>query len=63
MEDKYWNLREEVDRTWDAYCRTPSFSAEIRHTEALREFQEFCVEVLEQLMENNSDILRNLKEC
>lgn len=63
MEDKYWNLREAVDRAWDAYCRNPSFATEVRHTEALREFQEFCVEVLECLMNENADILKGLKEC
>ena len=62
MEDKYWNLREAVDRAWDAYCRNPSFVTEMRHTEALREFQEFCVEVLERLMDENADILKGLKE-
>lgn len=61
-EMKYYELYEEVDRTWDEYCRKPCFEAEVRHREAVEEFQDFCVKILERLMEENVDVLKNLKE-
>ena len=60
-EQKYWELREEVDRAWDEYNRNPNITTNINHDVAVNEFRDFCEEVLEKLMENNSDVLERLK--
>ena len=61
MEEKYWELRETVDRAWDAYNKNPSSSAELAYHEALEEYQIFCVSFLEIIMDENSDVLARLK--
>ena len=60
-EQKYWELREEVDRAWDVYCANPCYSNEVKHTYAVEDYNAFCTEILEKLMENNSDVLERLK--
>lgn len=61
MEEKYWELRENVDRAWDEYNKNPNISTNLGYDIALREYTDFCVEVLEKLMEENSDVLARLK--
>lgn len=60
-EEKYYELREAVDRAWDEYNRTPNVTTNINYDIALGEFRDFCEEVLEKLMEENSDVLARLK--
>ena len=62
MEEKYWELREAVDRAWDTYNRKLSSSAELAYHEALEEYQIFCVNFLEIIMNENSDVLARLKK-
>lgn len=61
MEEKYWELRENVDRAWDEYNKNPNISTNLGYDIALHEYTDFCVEILEKLMEENSDVLANLK--
>lgn len=61
FEERYYELREAVDRAWDEYNRTPNITTNINYDIVLNEFRDFCEEVLEKLMEENSDILARLK--
>ena len=60
-EEKYWELRENVDRAWDEYNKNPNISTNLGYDIALCEYTDFCVEILEKLMEENSDVLAHLK--
>ena len=60
-EERYYELREAVDRAWDEYNRKPSFNTNFDYDRAVNEFRDFCEEVLEKLMEENSDVLARLK--
>ena len=61
MEEKYWELREAVDRAWDEYNKNPNFYTNLSYDIALKELRDFCEEILENLMEKHSDILARLK--
>ena len=63
MEEKYWELREAVDRAWDEYNRNPNVTTNINYDIAVNELRDFCEEVLERLMEENSDVLKRLKDA
>lgn len=60
-EEKYYELREAVDRAWDEYNREPNTTNNIYYGIVVNEFRDFCEEVLEKLMEENSDVLARLK--
>ena len=60
-EEKYWELREAVERAYDkcyAYYTAENY---IAYISAKQIFENFCVEILEKLMEENSDVLAHLK--
>ena len=61
MEEKYWELREKWDRAKDAYAGAPTAKnlQKVIHAEYI--FKKFCAEVLEKLMEENSDVLERLR--
>ena len=63
MEEKYWELRETVDRTLDAYIAKRTEENRNAHLMAIDNYEAFCVDVLEKLIEENSDVLKRLKEC
>ena len=60
-EERYYELREAVDRALDAYCANPCYSNEVKHSYAVDDYTAFCTGILEKLMEENSDILARLK--
>ena len=62
MEEKYWELRERVDRTLDAFVANRTEENRVAHLTAMDEYAAFCVDVLEKLMDENSDVLARLKE-
>ena len=62
MEEKYWELRERVDRTLDAFVANRTEENRVAHLMAMDEYEAFCVDVLEKLMDENSDVLARLKE-
>ena len=61
MEEKYWALRENWERLEDKYFGEPTAENFIASVEAREIFQNFCVGVLEKLMEENSDVLARLR--
>ena len=61
MEEKYWELRENVERAYDKCCAHYTAENHIAYISAKQIYENFCVEVLERLMEENSDILAQLK--
>jgi hypothetical protein len=61
MEQKYWELRERWERAEDKYLGHPTVENFIASVEAREDFQNFCVKILEKLMDENSDVLTNLK--
>ena len=62
MFEKYWELRENVDRTFDKWCATVSNDDYVAYTIAKQQFEGYCVDVLTQLMEENTDVLERLKK-
>ena len=61
-EERYFELLEAVDRAKDRYARNPfSVRARDNYEWAFSEFSELCVEILEKIMEENSDVLVRLK--
>ena len=61
MEEKYWELREECERTFNRWIADERESNLQAYKEALSIYQDFCMDVLERLMDKNSDVLKNLK--
>ena len=61
-EERYFELLEKVDRAKDI-CTAMPFSqlARENYQWAMDDFSELCVEILEKLMEENSDVLARLK--
>ena len=61
-EEKYFELLEKLDRAKDRYAQMP-YSVRVRDNFqlAFEEFSTLCMEILEKLMEENSDILARLK--
>ena len=61
-EEKYFELLEKVDRAKDKMAQMPySVRARDAFEWVYNEFSELCVEILEKLMEENSDVLARLK--
>lgn len=61
-EEKYYELLDNRDRTFDNYFKNRTEYNKIAFNEADKEFGDFCMEILEKLLEENSDILKRLKE-
>ena len=61
MEERYWELREECERTFDRWMADKSDSNFQAHMEAFSTYQDFCINILEKLMDENADVLKNLK--
>ena len=61
-EERYFELLEKVDRAKDR-LRQNLFSVRARdaYEWAFDDFSELCVEILEKLIEENSDVLARLK--
>lgn len=61
-EERYFELLEKVDRAKDRIAQNPfSVRARDNYEWAFSEFSELCVDILEKLMEENSDVLARLK--
>ena len=63
MEERYWELRENVDRAFDKWCATVNVDDYEAFIVAKQNFEGYCVDVLTQLMEENSDVLNRLKDA
>lgn len=57
------NMREAVDRTLDAFLGNRTEENRVAHLQAIDEYEAFCVDTLEKLMEENSDVLKRLKDA
>ena len=62
MEERYWELREECERTFDRWMADKRESNLQTWKEAFSAYQDFCMDILERLMEENADVLKNLKD-
>lgn len=60
-EEKYYELREELDRAYDNCCAHNTAENHIIYTYAKQIYVNFCVDILEKLMEENSYVLARLK--
>ena len=63
MEEKYWELREAVERAYDKYFSTRSPWDFAKYEQAKDEFAGFCMDICANLMEENSDVLKHLKDA
>lgn len=61
-EKKYYELMENRNRAFHNYFKNRTEYNKIAFNEADKEFGDFCMEILEKLLEENSDILKRLKE-
>lgn len=60
-EEKYWELREAVERAYDKCCAHNTATNHIAYISAKQIFENFCVEILEKLINENSNVLARLK--
>lgn len=62
IEERYWELREAMDRAKDRMAIMP-YSVKVADNYATieREFYECCADILEEIMEEHSDVLKRLK--
>ena len=60
-EFKYWELREDEERAFDRYIGAPNEYNRNEWLTAKEIFGNFCMDILAELMENNSDVLERLK--
>ena len=61
-EARHWELREECERTLDKWLANPRREDNYqKYLTAITAYQDFCMEVLEMLMDENKDVLTNLK--
>ena len=61
MEEMFWGLREKMERSYDKWIGKETTENYISYLTARGEYETFCVKVLEKLMDENSDVLANLK--
>ena len=61
-EQKYWELREDCERAFDKYCGEQTEANLLAYRKALSVYQDWCMDILEDLMDNHYDALKNLKE-
>ena len=61
-EARYWELREECERALDKWLANPQSEDNLqKYLTALTVYQDFCMDVLEMLMDENEDVLKRLK--
>ena len=60
-EAKYWELREACERAQDRMIGAPTTGNQVNYVDALSKYQDFCMDVLEMLMDENEDVLKRLK--
>ena len=61
-EQRYWELREKCERAFDKWCGEQTDENLLAYRDALGMYQDFCMDILEELMDRNPDVLKNLKE-
>lgn len=59
----YWGMRKQCEEAFDRYfCGGQTEENLLAYKEALGAYQDLCMDMLEDLMDNNPDVLKNLKE-
>lgn len=61
MEKKYWELRKDCEMAFDEFMNDPTDSKLADYRDALGLYQDCCMDILERLMDENADLLKNLK--
>lgn len=61
MEERYYELREQMNRAWDEHRTYKTEQTFAKYQRKKAQFQDFCVDVLDALMTENADVLKNLK--
>lgn len=61
VDKRYWELREKCERAFDKWCGEKNETNILAYKDALCMYQDFCMDVLERLMDENADVLKNLK--
>ena len=61
MENKYWELRENMERTHDKYVGKETAENYIAYLTAKGQYEDFCMRIVEKLMDENPDVLARLK--
>lgn len=61
IERKYQELKKDYDYTWENWVSCPTDELYEIMNVAKSRYLIFCVDILEQLMEDNQDILQRLK--
>ena len=62
VELKYWELREECERAFDKYCGEQTNENLRTYREVFSLYQDLCMDILENLMDENPNVLTRLKE-
>lgn len=62
MEERYWELREACENAFNKWAVDRRESNLHAYKEALSVYQDFCMDVLERLMDENANVLKNLKD-
>ena len=62
MEERYWELRENCERAFDRFMSDKRESNIHAYREALGIYQDFCMDMMERLMDENADVLKTLKD-
>jgi len=60
-EVRYWELREECERAHDKMIGNPTTANQVNYVNILSVYQDFCMDILEMLMDENEDVLKRLK--
>ena len=61
-EQRYWELRERCERAFDKWCGEQTEANLQAYRKVLGLYQDYCMDILEELMDRNPDVLKNLKE-
>ena len=59
-EQKYWELREDCERAFDKQCGEQTEANLLAYREALSIYQDWCMDILEELMDRNPFALKDL---
>lgn len=61
MEERYLELREKCYQAFCKWYNEKNDANFLAYNKALDTYQNFCVDVLEKLMKENAEVLKNLK--
>lgn len=61
MEKEYWELRKAMEKAYDRWVEEETLANYTAYLSVRGKYETFCVRILEQLMDENSDVLQNLK--